>query len=225
MKTQRQWLFETPFQLPISHYESLGQSTYPQFESAQEWEFHENSFHGLDAMATDKSGKGTKSEKPPKTTSTNGSSTTKKPSTSPTTATPEWFGRFQEPLHKQAARDKETDILQKLTECHKLGTNYQQLVAEDLGAADVQEKSRKKGLRVDIGTVHEVTAEGRNGKFSPRKMGQLKTYLETVGGIMLTVPKLSKEAEKQLTDLGKTFEKQGKTFRISVRETCSNCKF
>jgi hypothetical protein len=59
---EAQWLFEETFQ-PSSYHQGLRLIAYPEFEPTSEWELQERSFYESDAMATNKSSKGSKPAK------------------------------------------------------------------------------------------------------------------------------------------------------------------
>lgn len=100
------------------------------------------------------------------------------------------------------------------------GHQYQQLIAEDLRAVDVQEMFRRPGRRMDIGNVKEVTIEGWRGPFSTNKLDQLWIDLRDLGRVDLTVPKLSRAAEDQLMRLkAQARQMLGREVSISIRET------
>jgi len=112
------------------------------------------------------------------------------------------FRNFQEPFRGQAAV-RQQQILNLAKNDPKLaGRQFQQLVAEDLKAVDVQEMFPRPGRRPDIGVGHEVTLEGASGPFSTTKLDQFWLDLRDRGQVLLTVPKLSKAAESQLLRLG-----------------------
>jgi hypothetical protein len=100
------------------------------------------------------------------------------------------------------------------------GHQYQNLVAEDLGAPDVQEVFRWPKRRMDVGNRHEVTIEGRNGPLGAHKRDQLWADLQRFREIMMTVPWLSDAAQEQLLSLGAQAEKElGEPVLIVVRQT------
>lgn len=135
------------------------------------------------------------------------------------TGSPDWLRKFTKPLHSRQARNAETEILQKLDECHKLGARYEDLVRQDLPALGIQ-GSKGPGYITDIGE-HEVTTEGRNEKngFSSRKLIQIGRILEHKGYLLLTVPRLSPKAQRQLIELGEKLKSQGKKVLLIVRQT------
>ena len=117
------------------------------------------------------------------------------------------FRNFQEPLRGHAAV-RQQQILNLAKNDPKLaGRQFQQLVAEDLKAVDVQEMFPRPGRRPDIGVGHEVTLEGASGPFSTTKLDQFWLDLRDRGQVLLTVPKLSKAAESQLLRLGAQAER------------------
>ncbi|MBW4639079.1 MAG: hypothetical protein KME05_12745 [Gloeocapsa sp. UFS-A4-WI-NPMV-4B04] len=136
------------------------------------------------------------------------------------TGSPDWLRKFTEPLHSKQARNAETEILQKLDECHKLGARYEHLVRQDLPASGIQ-GVKGPGYITDIGPYYEVTTEGRNEKngFSSRKLIQIGQMLEHEGKLFLTVPRLSPKAQRQLIELGEKLKSQGKKVFLIVRQT------
>ena len=100
------------------------------------------------------------------------------------------------------------------------GTDYQTLVARDLGAEDVQEMFSREHRRMDVGTSHEVTLEGQFGGFSTNKLDQLWLDLRDNGQVMLTVPRLSDEAADQLARLAaQAADALQRPVLVIVRET------
>lgn len=111
------------------------------------------------------------------------------------------------------------------------GVEYQELIAEDLYATDVQEWSQRPHRRNDIGggagssaalRGKEVTIEGRERGLSTSKLDQLWLDLEQTGGIDLTVPRLSDAARTQLGRMVRQFmdANPGRAEpTISIRET------
>jgi hypothetical protein len=132
---------------------------------------------------------------------------------------------------REALRAREQQILE-LAERDALqaGVEYQELIAEDLYATDVQEWSQRPHRRNDIGggagtpramRGKEVTIEGRDQGFSTSKLDQLWLDLEQTGGIDLTVPRLSDAARTQLGRMLRQFIDANPAAkpRISIRET------
>lgn len=135
------------------------------------------------------------------------------------TGSPDWLRTFTEPLHSKQARNTEIEIFQKLDECKQLGARYEHLVRLDLTASGIQ-GIKGPGYITDIGD-HEVTTEGRNEKngFSSRKLKQIGRMLEHKGKLLLTVPRLSPKAQRQLIELGEKLKSQGKKVLLIVRQT------
>lgn len=130
-----------------------------------------------------------------------------------------WFKTFKEPLRKQQAKDAEIKILQKLEECKGLWKRYEDLVKDDLSASGLPGVPGAK-FNTDIGPYHEITLEGRERQgFSTRKLEQLKRILRERGQLMLTLPRLSDTAKRQLMKIGTNLKKQGKKVMIIVRQT------
>ena len=131
------------------------------------------------------------------------------------------FRRFSEGFHRPDHVAEQKRILELAREApQQAGREYQQLVAADLNAVDVQEFSKREGRRIDIGTNHEVTIEGHHKAFGTHKLDQLWNDLEHEGIVLLTVPRLSPVAAAQLHKLGIQAEKQfGKRMLILIRET------
>lgn len=132
------------------------------------------------------------------------------------------LNRFSEPFREQA-KLTEQDAIMRLarTDPKEAGRRYQELVVSDFpGGKDVQEKFRRQGRRMDMGTEHEITIEGVNGAFSTEKLNQLWDDLADKGNVTLTVPKLSAEAEDQLARLlAQARTEFGDSRIIVVRET------
>jgi len=85
------------------------------------------------------------------------------------------------------------------TNPQEAGRRYEKLIAGDLpGGTDVENAFRRPGRRMDIGTEHEVTIEGRDGPFGENKLDQLWDDLVDKGNVTLTVPRLSDAARDQL---------------------------
>ena len=84
----------------------------------------------------------------------------------------------------------------------------------------MQNKFRREGRRMDIGTEHEVTIEGFKGELGKGKLDQLWDDLVDKGNVTLSVPKLSDQAKDQLARLlAQAREKMGPNVIIVVRET------
>ncbi|MGY1636020.1 hypothetical protein ACI78V_05110 [Geodermatophilus sp. SYSU D00742] len=79
------------------------------------------------------------------------------------------------------------------------GRLYEELVAGDFqGGHAVRNAYSRPGRRMDIGTEHEATIEGRTGEFSAGKLDQLWDDLVDKGNATVTVPRLSPAARDQL---------------------------
>lgn len=115
------------------------------------------------------------------------------------------------------------------TDPKQAGVEFQEVIAADLKATDVQEWGQRPHRRNDIGGGAgskastrgiEVTIEGRDGSLSTSKLDQLWLDLEQTGGITLVVPKLSRAARLQLFRLIKQFEglHPGEPLDIGIRE-------
>ena len=111
------------------------------------------------------------------------------------------YRRFNEPLRGAAAKRQQRILDLAETNPQQAGREYQELIAEDLGAVDVQEMFARPGRRPDIGTGHEVTIEGRTGSLSSKKLDQLWLDMRDRGNVLLTVPRLSGKANDQLRRL------------------------
>lgn len=111
------------------------------------------------------------------------------------------FRRFSEPLRGEAAERQRQIVELAETNPQQAGREYQELIAEDLGAVDVQEMFDRPGRRPDIGTGHEVTIEGWRGSFGSGKLDQLWLDMRDRGNVLLTVPRLSDDALDQLRRL------------------------
>jgi len=140
------------------------------------------------------------------------------------------FRHFEMPLSGDAATAQRR-LLRRIEtgeqKARDAGKEYQELVAENLGAPDLQEVRRATdggaGRRMDVGTEHEVTLEGRDGPFSTGKLDQLWLDMRDHGRVQLTVPQLSDEAADQLRRLAA--QAQGEFDRkimVFVRETATD---
>jgi len=149
--------------------------------------------------------------------------------------TPAALDAVVKPYHdpvRAALRARQEAILKHAeTDPKAAGMEYQELVAQDLKAVDVQEWMQRNHRRNDIGGGAgsaastrgiEVTIEGWRGPMSTSKLDQLWLDLQQTGGITLVVPKLSAQARLQIFRLVKQFQaahpdKAGVT--VGVRET------
>jgi hypothetical protein len=130
------------------------------------------------------------------------------------------FRAFTESFSGKAANRQRQILELAKSNPQQAGQKFQQLVAENLRASDLQEKFRRPGRRMDVGTHHEVTIEGWRGRFGSHKLNQFWSDLRDNGQIMLTVPRLSNAAKDQLLRLGSQAEKEfGREILIIVRET------
>ena len=113
------------------------------------------------------------------------------------------LNRFSEPLHVHQGMKRQDEILDLArTNPQEAGRQYERLVASDMqGGLEVENRFRRQGRRMDIGTEHEVTIEGMNGGFGTDKLDQLWDDLADKGNVTLTVPKLSSAAGDQLQRL------------------------
>ena len=110
------------------------------------------------------------------------------------------------------------------------GHSFEQVVANDLNAAELQQSFGRpgstvgnrtvEGRRMDFGNRHEATLEGWNKGFGTTKLKQIWLDLIDLGQVQLTVPKLSAAARSQLARLGAQAESAlGREVLIIVRET------
>lgn len=130
------------------------------------------------------------------------------------------FRKFTEALTGQAAKEQDRVLQLHKRDPLEAGKQYQDLVARNLRAADVQEMFKRAGRRMDVGKTHEVTLEGMRRGLGTHKLDQLWLDLKDRGEVLLTVPKLSKQAADQLARLGAQVEQEfGKEVLIIVRET------
>ena len=140
-----------------------------------------------------------------------------RPKLSSGTLDPSRFRLFNENL----TDPKQKKVMElALSDPQAAGHQYQNLIAEDLGAPDVQEVFRWPKRRMDVGNRHEVTIEGRDGPLGAHKMDQLWADLQRFREIMMTVPWLSDTAQGQLLRLGAQAETElGEPVLIVVRQT------
>jgi Domain of unknown function (DUF4157) len=128
--------------------------------------------------------------------------------------------KFSEPLKGVAAKRQQQILQLARQDPSKAGIEYQKLIAEDLRAAEVQEKFSRPGRRMDIGTEHEVTIEGWKGVFGTHKLNQFWLDMRDKGTVLLTIPKISDKAKDQLERLGAQAEEIfNKSILIVIRET------
>ena len=132
------------------------------------------------------------------------------------------INRFKEPFRDQQLLKEQKEILELAkTNPQEAGRRYENLLARDIkGGEQVQNKFRREGRRMDIGTEHEVTIEGFKGELGKGKLDQLWDDLVDKGNVTLSVPKLSDQAKDQLARLlAQAREKMGPNVIIVVRET------
>lgn len=129
------------------------------------------------------------------------------------------FRRWSESLRGSAQQEQQRIMNLARSEPSQAGLEYQGLIARDLYAVDAQELMSRPGRRPDIG-VHEVTIQGRNGRFGSEKLNQFWFDLVDRREILLTVPRLSDKAAEQLRIIGAQAEQElGETVMVFVRET------
>jgi hypothetical protein len=126
------------------------------------------------------------------------------------------------PFEDPAAVAQQEEILDLAkTDPIRAGRQYEDLVARDFpGGTEVQNKFGRPGRRMDIGTEHEATIEGRADGFSQGKLDQLWDDLADKRSVLLTVPRLSEVARDQLARLlAQARTTFGPDVYISVRVT------
>jgi hypothetical protein len=132
------------------------------------------------------------------------------------------LNRFREPFADPAMRQRQKDILDLAkSDPLEAGNQYGKLVAEDFpGGPEVAEAFTREGRRMDMGTEHEFTIEGRSGRFGSGKLDQLWDDLADKRNVTLTVPRLSPAAADQLERLlAQARQVMGPDRVIVVRET------
>lgn len=132
------------------------------------------------------------------------------------------INKFKEPFKDPQMLKQQQEIMELAKSNPQVaGNRYQNLVARDIqGGTQIQEKFRRPGRRMDIGTEHEVTIEGMAKEFSSSKLDQLWDDLVDKKNVTLTVPRLSNAAWDQLQRLlAQARQNIGPNVLIVVRET------
>ena len=149
--------------------------------------------------------------------------------------TPAAVDAVVKPYHDPVRSDlrPRQDAVLKLAETDpkQAGMEFQEVVALDLRAVDVQEWMLRNHRRNDIGGGAgspaatrgiEVTIEGWRGPMSTSKLDQLWLDMQQTGGITLVLPRMSPHARLQVFRLVKQFEAanpQAGKMTVGVRET------